>query len=192
MIAAPPGWGRSKASWLRGVAAFLLGLALGALGIAAGWQLLSAATGRPPRWALAVLAALLALVAGKVLALHLPGSPLRVPRSWARLGHTGYSAVFGMALGTGVTTALPSPGLYALIAWGLFAPSWSAVWPVFLAFSLGRAVPFLLLAIHAARTNQFADHALDRARVSAALLAPAEATVLAALATVWLLGSTGA
>ncbi len=171
-----------------GLAGHSVGLLAGAVGVAAAWHWLGTLAGHPPRWALGLLAVLLALVAGELLPLRLPGSPWRVPRSWGRLGHVGYASVFGIALGTGLATALPSPGLYALVAWGLAAPGWPAVWPVFGAFAAGRAVPLLVVAAHADRRRGHPDQELETASRIASRLSPAESMLFAALAVIWLSG----
>jgi hypothetical protein len=188
VTAPPPGWGQwNRTTWKLGLAAYALGTLVGAFAAAGAWHALGAVLA-PPRWALGLLAVVLALVTARLLPLRLPGSPWRVPRSWGALGHLAYSAVFGAALGTGLVTALPSPGLYALVGWGLGAPAWGTVWPVFLAFGLGRALPVLLLAVQAARQGTYPDAALDRATTMTAFLRPAECLLLAALAVALLTG----
>jgi hypothetical protein len=180
VIASPPGWGPwTRPHWTAGVATHVVGLLIGAIGIAWIWWQVGGLVARPPLWALGVLALVLALTVVRVLPLHLEGSPWRVPRSWGALGHAGYSGVFGAALGTGLATALASPALYLLIAWGIAAPSWSAVWPIFLAFGIGRAAPFIAIAVKADRDSSDPFEALERVASKAASLAPAEAFLLA-------------
>src|SRR5438067_12023313 len=54
----------------------------------------------------------------------------RVPRSWARFGHVWYATLFGLILGFGLVTAIPSAGLYAVVTWALAANGWGQLWPV--------------------------------------------------------------
>jgi hypothetical protein len=170
-----------------GLVSFALGTVAGAIAVAGAWHAAGAAL-HPPRWALGLLTLLLALVTARLLPLRLPGSPWRVPRSWGALGHVAYSGVFGAALGTGLATALPSAGLYALVGWGLVAPAWTAVWPVFGAFALGRVLPVLLIAVQAERRGTYPDLVMDRARTLTTFLRPAECLLLAALAAALLTG----
>jgi hypothetical protein len=174
----------------------VLGLPVGALLGATGWHLAGGLVGHPPRWVVGALAAVLAAVALRLLPVHLEGSPWRVPREWSQLGRVTYAGIFGAALGTGLATALASPALYALFAWGLVAPAWSAVWPVFLAFALGRAVPFGAIGLAGYRhARDVPDVTRDFTRINADVqgmlrrlsgllptLAPVEAALLAALA----------
>jgi hypothetical protein len=188
VTAPPPGWGQwNRTSWRRGLAAYALGTLLGAAAAAGIWY----ALGTPvhlPRWLLGLLMILLALVTARLLPLRLPSSPWRVPRSWGVLGHVAYSAVFGAALGTGLATALPSAGLFAMIGWSLTTPGWAMVWPVFLAFGLARALPTLLIAARAARRGIDPETALDQAMTATTFLRPAECLLLAALAVALLTG----
>jgi len=48
-----------------------------------------------------------------------PNSPWRVPLEWGRPGHIVYSIQFGLALGVGIATAMPSPGVLVLAAWAI-------------------------------------------------------------------------
>lgn len=178
----------------------VVGLPLGALLGAAGWHLIGDLVGHPPRWVVGGLAAALAVVALKLLPIHLDGSPWRVPREWSQLGRVTYAGIFGAALGTGLATALASPALYVLFAWGLAAPTWLAVWPVFLAFALGRAVPFAAIGLTGylrARDVDDVTRSYNRIdtdvrgslhRLNAALpaLAPVEAALLLVLAVLLL------
>ena len=83
------------------------------------------------------------MAAGLVPAL--PSSPWRVPRSWSTFGERPFVVVFGLALGAGVLTALPSFGFYVLLAWGLTVGLQLAL-PAFVAFAGGRAAPVLFAA----------------------------------------------
>ena len=52
------------------------------------------------------------------------GSDWRVPGTWSRFGGVRYSGLFGVALGVGGLTALPSIGAFAVIAWGMSDPDY--------------------------------------------------------------------
>jgi hypothetical protein len=142
MTASPPvgGW----SSWHRyqraAPAAFAVAAVAGALAAGAALWLV-AFPARPPLGAVGVVA-----LAGVALHLSfverlLPSPRWRIPRHWCRHGVLRTSGLFGSLLGAGFFTATTSPAAYAIWAWALYAPGWSLVWPVFLAFALGRAMP---------------------------------------------------
>jgi hypothetical protein len=180
----------------------ILGLLGGAIVGGAGWHLLGVLIGHPPRWMLGALAAAMAVVAAGLLPVHLDGSRWRVPREWSDLGSVWYAGIFGAALGTGLVTALASPGLYVLFAWGLTAATWSAVWPVFLAFGIGRVLPFATIGLRAyirerrvtnigesyGRIDSEIKGELHRFNAWVARLGLVEAVVAAAVAALILLG----
>lgn len=91
------------------------------------------------------------------------GSPWRVPRNWAARGHSTYAGVFGLALGGGFFTALPSVGLIGLVLWALLSASTWAVVIGFVAFALGRILPLLVIAARARRTGIFPVGSVDTA-----------------------------
>lgn len=97
------------------------------------------AAGPMPAWSVATicLLAAVAVVAGPRA--RVPGSAWMVPREWARLHPTGYAAAFGVVLGTGVLTVLPSAALYALLAVAQSAPAWWQCLAVLLTFGAARA-----------------------------------------------------
>jgi len=109
---------------------------------------------------------------------RLPGSPWQVPRSWGRLGHHAYSAVFGGILGFGILTSVPSVSLYVVLGWGLAAANWSEVWPVFVAFAVGRGLPLVVLAARARRLQEY-PYTNNLENVSAGIV-PIEMGLLAA------------
>jgi hypothetical protein len=76
-----------------------------------------------------------------------PSSTWQVPRTWAQRGWVTFTASFGAILGAGILTRIASPGFYVVLAWGLSAPDWDAIWPPFLAFGLARAAPSLVIAL---------------------------------------------
>ncbi len=190
MIAESPGWGPlDKRTWVGGLFAYPIGLLAGGLAMGAALRLLgSLVPGALPLWPLAVVAVALALIAVRVIPIQLRGSLWRVPQSWYRFGAVSYALGFGVTMGTGVMTALSSPGYYLLLIWGLIAGGWATVLSVFAAFAVGRAAAFLVVALVAYRQDRSAGDLLDQADVLAGRLAPVEAAVLVALAVLWALG----
>jgi hypothetical protein len=187
VAASPPGWGSSGyRQWIAGMAVHLLGLFAGALALAAVLFGAGELVLHPPLWTLAALAAALALVAARVVPLELSGSRWRVPQAIGRLGPVSYVGAFGVALGTGVATRAGSPATYAMVAWGLVAPRWALVWPVFAAFAAGRALGFLAVAARSWRRGTYSAEQLWPVVSLARRLWPVEAALLAMLA-VWLL-----
>ncbi|MGW4474362.1 hypothetical protein ACWENQ_32220 [Nonomuraea sp. NPDC004354] len=187
MIASPPVRGREQLKAFA-VAAYAAGLPLGALATATTGYLLGEVTGGLPAWALGGVALVLALVAGGLLPVRLEGSPWRVPRHWAALGPVPYAGVFGVALGTGLATALSSPGLYLLVLWPLGAPNW---WPAvlpFLGVAAGRAFPLVLIAARSFSRGRHPSADLRRFSGWAGRLDVAETVILIILAAVWIGG----
>jgi hypothetical protein len=86
------------------------------------------------------------LSALKLSPLKLEGSQWRVPLEWGAWGRTPHSLAFGFALGTGVLTKLSSPGLFAVFAWTVVAHSLIEAWLPFLAFAVGRAISYFVVA----------------------------------------------
>jgi hypothetical protein len=113
-------------------------------------------------WSIVPSAAVVAGIAG-ALGVRLRGSTWRVPKRWARNGHLVYSGMFGLALGTGFMTALPSIAMLVLYAWALVAPSWSLIWPVFLVFAVARFGTTIASVPLLARTGHIVT-AVDRLR----------------------------
>jgi hypothetical protein len=184
----PPGRGPgNRRKWLFAAGAHVLGLPAGAMGAAFVWTAVGTVVPDLPGWPLAVLAAGLALITSPLVSLQLRGSPWRIPREWSRFGDVAYAGIFGVALGTGMATALASPGLYLLVAWGVVAGSWHLVWPVFLAFAVGRALPFAVIVARVWRHGEqpFAD--LHRMNEWTQPLATPEAVLLATLAGIFAL-----
>lgn len=184
MAASPPGWGPPGIfSWLARLVSHVAGLFAGALVTGLFLYGLFTLVPDPPSWVFAGLAALLALVVAGVIPVDLEGSRWRVPQSWSRFGRYGYPAAFGVALGAGWATRLSSPGAYLLFAWAVVAPEWAWVWPVFVAFAAGRAVPFLVVSlISAKRHTHSADQLESIVRTTRPLVA-VEALVLALTAS---------
>jgi hypothetical protein len=181
VVAAPPGRGRRELwKWRIGLAAYGFTVPLGALAAGALLHLGARGIGYPPPWVFASVAAVGAVAAATGGKRFLPQSRWRVPREWGARGRVPFAAIFGSILGVGILTALPSPGFLALLVWALAASSWSSVWPVFLAYGAGRAVPLLVLAVWARRRQVFPAAVLDRADVVAENAAGVEAALLGA------------
>jgi hypothetical protein len=121
-------------------------------------------------------------VAIRIAPIGLPETGWRVPRSWARFGHTAYASLFGAVLGVGFLTAIPAAGFYVLLAWGVAAPSWNEIWPVFAAFAGARAMPFLIVALATIGTRSEPVDVLERIRRMVTPLIYIELTLLTLIA----------
>ncbi|MGI5489973.1 hypothetical protein [Microtetraspora malaysiensis] len=150
--------------------------------------LLGEVTGGVPAWALGGVALVLALVAGGFVPVRLEGSPWRVPRHWAALGTVPYAGVFGVALGTGLATALSSPGLYLVVLWPLGAPNWWLAIVPFLGVAAGRAFPLVLISARSFSRGRHPSADLRRFSRWAGRLDVAEAVILIILAVMWIGG----
>lgn len=101
--------------------------------------------------AVCLLAGLAVAVESRVPA---PGSRWMVPREWARFGPTAYAAAFGLALGTGVATMVPSAALYALLTAAETAPAWWQSLGLLLTFGGTRALLVVILTVRSARRGR--------------------------------------
>lgn len=127
--------------------AYLLSVPVGALVIGSllfvARRMLGTAPAATVGWvALATMAS-----ASGLLPVRFPQSKWQVPREWLRFGWVAFTALFGFMLGTGVMTAIASPGFYVLLAWGLAVSHWDSLWPVFMSFGVARALPLLIVAL---------------------------------------------
>jgi hypothetical protein len=136
-----------------------------------------------------IVVALVAMIAAAASAglapFRLPSSPWRVPRSWSRLGGGWYASAFGFVLGFALVTAIPSTGLYVLLAWAL-SVEWVVAWLAFAAFAFARMTPLLIsLVLGPERVN--AAMAAWIAKATALRARPAESVLLALGALIILL-----
>lgn len=81
----------------------------------------------------------------------------------------GFAFLFGLVLGFGVLTVIPTPAFYTLIVAGLVVSQWPTVLFPFLVFGSARVVPTLLFAAKAGearfrltRESYEWTHLLDR------------------------------
>src|SRR4051794_1083543 len=133
----------------RGLArtAFAAGLTLGAAAVFAGLALIGAAVGGH-----AVVVAALALgavaVVSDALGLRVrPQMRFQVPERWRRTMPLPRALfLYGLLLGTGVTTYVPATAAWALPALSLALGSVSAALAIAAGFAVGRALPVLALA----------------------------------------------
>src|SRR3954468_24403924 len=133
----------------RGLArtAFAAGLTLGAAAVFAGFALIGAAVGGH-----AVVVAALALgavaVVSDALGLRVrPQMRFQVPERWRRTMPLPRALfLYGLLLGTGVTTYVPATAAWALPALSLALGSVSAALAIAAGFAAGRALPVLALA----------------------------------------------
>ena len=184
MVAGPLVQGAGVPAAARAATAHTVALWGGSLLTAAALVSLAHVAGPLPSPALAAvcLSAAALLVVEALLPLRVPGSSWMVPREWARFGTTRYAALFGLALGTGVATALPSPALYALLAAVEAAPRWWQAVALMLTFGAARAAMAPLLTARSARRGVHPSLGLDRLRDSMARLGIVEIALLGALA----------
>ncbi len=133
--------------------------------------------GGPPGVLVAAVAFFCAGIGAGVLPNLLPNSSWRIPQAWARWGQAWYAMAFGMALGIGFLTAIPSVGFYVLILGALTLNSIEAVAAVFLAYGFARALPIPLVAI-AAALHRPPDNSTEQVRRLANLALPLEVAVL--------------
>lgn len=145
MVATPPVWRRTSIrAWRVNVGLYVVALVAGAVLLGTLLDIVGAIAALPT-----IVVGITALVAAGMAAGLLPAppsSPWRVPRSWSTFGERPFVLVFGLALGAGVLTALPSFGFYVLLAWGLTAGLQLGL-PAFVAFAGGRAAPVLFAAV---------------------------------------------
>jgi len=173
---------RSRAAvWataLAHVVAMLVGSALTATAVAASARVL----GPLPAVAVSATCVLAALALLGDPWLRLPGSRWMVPASWVRFGPGGHAALFGLALGSGVVTLVPSAGWYALLAVAQATSPWWTAFTVLTCFGAARAALVPLLTVWSARRG---EHPVARIAAVGAIsgrLAAVETLLLGVLA----------
>jgi hypothetical protein len=114
--------------------------------------------------------------------LRAPGSHWMVPRSWARFGHSGHAALFGLALGAGFVTLLPSAGWYGVVAAAQAGSAWWTAFAMLLSFGAARAVLVPLLTVRSARDGRHPVAWIGALGALSRRLLPVEVVLLAALA----------
>lgn len=96
--------------------------------------------------------AIVALLYGSAefVPLHLP-QPIdrawQVPATWGRFGRTGMALLFGATVGTGFLTRIGFMGYYILVGLMVASSSVSVSVAAFIAYGLGRLLPFVTAAI---------------------------------------------
>ena len=131
----------------RARAAFGAGLALGAAGVFGGLALVGSAVGG--RWLVTTGLVLGAVaVASDALGLRVrPQVRFQVPERWRRTMPLPRALfLYGLLLGTGLTTYVPAAAAWALPALSLALGSLPASLAIAAGFAAGRAVPVLVLA----------------------------------------------
>lgn len=144
MIASTPGWsagsGWRKVGYLCAYgASVVVGSSLIALVLIA-TRIVVSHDAEPLRVVAGVVSIGMGLVAVRLIPIRLQGSLWRVPRSWTRFGPSRYRMMFGICMGTGVMTALASPGLYAVPGLALSAAHLGDVVALVYGFAVGRTV----------------------------------------------------
>ncbi|HSD77609.1 MAG TPA: hypothetical protein VLA98_09395 [Solirubrobacteraceae bacterium] len=137
----------------RAGAAFAAGLALGAAAVFAALAALGAAvSGRAVLYAAVAIGA--AAVVSDALGLRVrPQVRLQVPEPWRRTMPLGRALfLYGLLLGTGLTTYVPATAAWALPALCLALGSLGAALAIAAGFAAGRALPVLVLAARGGET----------------------------------------
>ena len=180
MIAAPLGGGRKKkCREVARIAAYAAGTVVGGVACLVAGHTILRTFGGLPAVAVAAVCILAAFSVSRLLPNVFPSSRWRVPRRWStRLGQTGFAAAFGLSLGLGFLTALPSASLYAVVAAASLFSTTTAL-AVGLAFGTARFVPVLAAALAQRRVEQRA--VMGRLRTLGRSAIPADAFLVAAL-----------
>jgi hypothetical protein len=166
------------------VAAHVAGMLAGSAATASLLVLSTRLLGRLPGAAVAVICLLAAAALLAEPRLQLPGSHWMVPRSWARFGHSGFAALFGLALGAGFVTVLPSAGWYGVVAAAQAgAPAWTA-FAVLLAFGVARAAMVPVLTVRSMRDGAHPVARIGALATAQRRLRPVEMLLLVALGCV--------
>lgn len=185
MIAAPSVRGyRSRSVRLRGLVAYVVAVLSAATATGLVFFALGRLLWQRPVQVIALAALGAALASSGLVPVRLPQSAWRVPKSWNRFGPTAFSALFGAVLGFGFLTAISSTGYYVLLVWAAISPIWSDVWPVFIAFGTGRAIPLILAAILAGEQEGRLQGVLQRIRSAARAMVYVEIGLLVAVSAV--------
>lgn len=154
-MTAPPGQAATRLGLVRrGLIPLVLGLAAGGLFlglIVAGFRLPFSYFPFSTQLVLVAVAGAIAfVVSAGLVPVELEGSHWRIPRIWGRHGSRWHSFTFGVGLGSGFMTALPSPCAYYVLL-GLFASqTLTQVAVVIALFEVGRFLPTALVCISAA------------------------------------------
>ena len=162
-------------------AAHVAGMLLGSAATASLLVLSAHLAGRLPAPA---VAAVCLLAAGALLVesrVRLPGSHWMVPHSWARFGHSGFAAIFGLALGAGFVTLLPSAGWYGVVAAAQADSTWWVAFAIVLSFGAARALLVPLLTARSGRDGMHPVARIDALAATARRLRPVELALLLVL-----------
>lgn len=144
--------------------------------------LLSAFPFNAPRVLLAPLSICGGLVALQAIQIRLPQSPWRVPKSWSLDGQISFVFRFGFVLGFAILTAVPSPGLYVMLYFGMTRPGLSILLVVFAVFAAFRAAPMGIVSGRNLRTITYPVSLVDSLTEMARRASVVEAALLLALA----------
>jgi hypothetical protein len=134
-------------------AAFAVGLALGAATVFGAVGLIGAAVHGRVVVVLAFAVAALAVIADAIGLRVRPQLRFQVPERWRRTMPLPRAVLlYGVLLGTGLTTFVPAAAAWALLPLALALGSFSGALAVGLSFAAGRALPVLVLAVHGRET----------------------------------------
>ena len=191
-MTAPSGRAVTRKSLVtEGIGPWLIGLAVG--GLATFALLLAANRLVPsiPAWVTVAVCLVTFLASSGAFGIHLEGSKWRIPRGWGAKGVAWHSFTFGVGLGTGFLTALPSPAAYVVVFALIDQHSAAVVGLTVIAFELGRASMTVPAAWGAFIRAKGVEHSLlgNRVRMYTVNVARIESIEAGAIATValWIL-----
>jgi hypothetical protein len=175
------------AAWQRAIAFYGVGLAAGAL-ISSGIIYALGLLLKPA----ALLVGILAIILGIARFMQpdrVAFGGLKVPRDWARWGIGPFLSAFGLMLGMGFVTTMPSPAMLALLLWMWRIHTFLLIVVAFEVFAIGRLLTTLMTVHWQVRSSKdvvaVADAVVDRM----ALIPRAEATVSVSLGLVLLIAA---
>ena len=162
-------------------AAHVAGMLLGSAATASLLVLSARLAGRLPAPAVAAVCLLAASALAVEARVALPGSRWMVPHSWARFGHSGFAALFGLALGAGFVTLLPSAGWYGVVAAAQADATWWSAFAILLSFGAARALLVPLLTARSAHDGVHPVARIEALAATARRLRPVELALLVML-----------
>lgn len=114
-----------------------------------------------------------------------------VPRHWEILGPVPYLSVFGVFLGTGLITTMPSATMVALVLWAWEAHNLALIAAVFWGFAAARLGTSVAASVTSRRLHAPGEFAADTVEQRVRFLARVEAMVCLALGVILLTAAFG-
>lgn len=175
------------AAWQRTIASYGVGLVAGAL-ISSSIIYALGLFLRPA----ALLVGILAISLGVARLLQpdrVAFGGLKVPRDWARWGIGPFLSAFGLMLGMGFITTMPSPAMLALLFWMWHIHTFLLIVVTFEVFAIGRLLTTLMTLHRQARSANDVVAVADAVVDKMAYLPRAEAAVSVSLGMVLLIAA---